>query len=174
MRQHTKAPKDVLILVHPGSACGSADFNLGSQLAQSYREGLIKDLGSWTGDILVIDGELSEELKQPTFIPLGHAIKQTLARCRQAGFRADRAWGCDNIPPHQSDRISAWIADGVLQPTTMRVCLTGAWYNGEGDGCVGGVEQQLRKAGFKVSVRDSVVCELDPPDDDCDDGHPGP
>ena len=165
-----KAPKKtVLILVHPGSACGSAIANLGSQLAHSYREGLIRDLSKWTGDMLVIDGELSEELKDRAFRDLGRAIEGTLGRCRAAGHRARRSWGCDNIPPHQADRIQAWLKDGTLNPQTMRISLTGAWYNEEGGGCVGGVEQDLLKAGFEVEVRDSVVCELRPELDNSED-----
>ncbi|WP_456717584.1 hypothetical protein [Bradyrhizobium sp. USDA 4350] len=111
--------------------------------------------------MLVIDGELSEDLKDPAFRELGQAIKEALGRCRAAGFRARRSWGCDNIPPHQSDRVRAWIKDGTLDPETMRISLTGAWYNLDGGGCVGGVQALLEEAGFDVSVRDSVVCELE-------------
>lgn len=155
------AKATVLILVHPGSACGSANFNLGSQLAQSYREALAADLDGWTGDMLVIDGELSAELTDPAFVSLGKAISNALARCRDAGFRVRRSWGCDNVPPHQAERIRAWIADGTIDARTMDISLTGAWYNNDGGGCVGGVQENLTSAGFTVSVRDSVVCELE-------------
>lgn len=160
MSTSEKAKGTVLILVHPGSACGSATHNLGSQLAQSYRRELIEDISNWTGDMLVIDGELSEELRDPAFQALGRTIRAALGRCRAAGYRTRRSWGCDNIPPHQADRIQAWLEDGTINPKTMRISLTGAWYNDDGGGCVGGVEQLLLNSGFEVDVRDSVVCEL--------------
>jgi hypothetical protein len=157
---HKSEKTTVLILVHPGSACGSANYNLGSQLGSAYREQLAGDLSRWTGDMLVIDGGLSEELKEPDFQNLGQAIKEALGRCRSAGFRTRRSWGCDNTPPHQADRIRSWTEDGTLDPAKMRVSLTGAWYNEDGGGCVGDVETALKAAGFEVDVRDSVVCEL--------------
>lgn len=164
--------KTVLILVHPGSACRSADDQLGYQLAHSYREGLANDLDSWTGDMLVIDGDLSDELKQDPYGRLGQAIKDALGRCRAAGFRARRSWGCDNIPPYPPERIRAWLNDGTIDANTMRISLTGAWYNENGTGCVGGVEQDLLNAGFEVGVRGSVVCELSPELDRSEDlGH---
>jgi hypothetical protein len=153
--------RTVLILVHPGSACGSANYNLGPQLAASHREQLAHDLSQWTGDMLVIDGELSDELRGPAFRHLGHAITNALGRSRAAGFRTRRSWGCDNVPPHQTDRVRAWIEDGTLDPKTMQISLTGAWYTEDGGGCVGDVQKALVNAGFDVSIRGSVVRELD-------------
>lgn len=158
---NTVAPQTVLILVHPGSACGSADFNLCPELASTYREKLAQDLSGWTGDMFVIDGQLSDELKDLAFRHLGKAITSALVRSRNAGFRARRIMGCDSIPPHQCERVRAWIEDGTLDPKTMQISLTGAWYNEDGGGCVGDVQKILVKAGFEVTVRSSVVRELD-------------
>lgn len=155
----------VFLVVHPGSACGSANFNLGSQLAHSYRQDLVRDISAWTGDLFIIDGELSEELEDEGYDGLGTALKEAEKRCAAAGFRVRREWGCDNIPPHQDERIQCWIDEGALDPITMKMTLTGAWYNtNEETGCVTGVAKQLAKAGFDVDIRDSVVCE----DEDCD------
>lgn len=153
--------RTVLILVHPGSACGSADYNLGPNLADVLRDLLADDLSQWTGDLLVIDGELSDELKSPAFRHLGQAITSALGRSRAAGFRTRRSWGCDNVPPHQADRVRAWIEDGTLDPRSMQISLTGAWYSEDGGGCVGDVQKALVSAGFDVTIRSSVVRELD-------------
>jgi len=48
----------ILVITHPVSACGSADFNLGGDglLSQSYREGMIEqfNLARWRDRSLVV------------------------------------------------------------------------------------------------------------------------
>ncbi len=39
----------VLVVVHPGSACGSANFNIGQFEARSAREELADELTRWDG-----------------------------------------------------------------------------------------------------------------------------
>lgn len=70
--------RPVLVLVHPGSACGSADFNLGSSEASDARSRLANDLALWHGDIIVMDGFLSDEIA--THPALDEAIQDALRR----------------------------------------------------------------------------------------------
>jgi hypothetical protein len=53
----------LLVIVHPGSACGSADFNLGKFEARAARDTLRGAIEDWEGGVIVIDGELSDELE---------------------------------------------------------------------------------------------------------------
>ena len=75
---HAYSSNPILVLVHPGSACGSADMNLGKFEARAARAELAYELDYWHGTLLVIDGELSDEL--PWYPQLDRAITECLAR----------------------------------------------------------------------------------------------
>lgn len=63
----------ILVLVHPGSACGSADFNIGTKAAREARDGLCRELSNlfWMG-ILVTSCQaiLSPSPAQPRLLEL--------------------------------------------------------------------------------------------------------
>lgn len=65
----------MLVVVHPGSACGSADFNLGLIEGSRVRERLARTILGWTDEIVVVDNDLSDELE--TYAMLGLAIAKT-------------------------------------------------------------------------------------------------
>lgn len=80
----------VLVLVHPGSACGSANFNIGKFEARAARDALCSELDNWRGDVLVIDGELSDELEfYPSF---DLAIRDCLQRNPLVASSAAGSW----------------------------------------------------------------------------------
>lgn len=150
----TEKNTTVLIVVHPGSACGSADFNLGSYGAEA-RAFLIQDLQHWSGGVIVIDGDLSNELAMPRFRPLDQAIKAALSQAAAKGAIAVRRAGND---PAQGRVVRQIIKQLGLLPTMTKFSLTGAWVQSSDDGgCVADVHRVLMRMGFTADVRDSAL-----------------
>lgn len=152
----------LLVVVHPGSACGSADFNLGRYEARADREYLAQDIAAWNGPILVIDGQLSDEL--PHYPQLDSAIKGTLARAKANKQLSLRLYGDDDAPPHQEDTARKFIKQQKLNPAEWEIELTGAWMT-EDTGCVRGVWKVFQAAGFPAEVRESALWLRDEEDD---------
>lgn len=149
----------ILVVVHPGSACGSADFNLGPGLARKVRDALVHELEGWMGGVLVIDGELSDELAENPKLDL--ALKGALHRAAQSDQVSLRLFGDD---PDQVKRITEYV---MRMPSPARrntgFHVTGAWYHSEdGGGCVGSVWQRLRTMGMSAQVSPNAV-DLDAP-----------
>lgn len=163
---------DVIILVHPGSACGSADFSLGRDLAGDGRAEIMADLAACEGGLVVIDGSLSVELAEGRYASFGKAIEDALARTKAAGAPSRRIFGCDDVPPHQDEAVRAIVTSGLLDRDRHRLRMTGAWYDPSGEsGCVNGVMEAFEEAGFEVEALDSAVthpedCEADFGDED--------
>jgi hypothetical protein len=131
----------IVCLVHPGSACGSADFNIGRNEAQTARDDLSNELEMWDGGVIVIDGYLSDEL--PAFPKFNRSIMSALERAKGKGQIAMRLQGED---PAQVECIHAFItADPVRKAWAYTV--GGAWLYPNGEGCVGSVVDTLRKLG---------------------------
>lgn len=149
----------LLVLVHPGSACGSADFSLGRYIADGERDFLAYTLDRWNDGIIVIDGSLSDELSSCGYRRLGTAIEDCLKRAGANGFIAHREWGCDDVAPHQSDAARAVISRFSLSPETTRIVATGCWYDDtdENTGCVNDVADVFSSLGFNVAVDDSAI-----------------
>lgn len=152
--------RDLLVVVHPGSLCGSANFNLGKSQADVERERLAWHLAAWTGDILVLDGELSDEL--PSYPDLAEAIKAAVKKAALSGFGA-RLEAED--PCHVEICLRALLATDM--PADRPIHLTGAWYDPtpENWGCVNATMDGLLEAGFKnVTVCDTATRSEDPDD----------
>ena len=148
------AKQDILVIVHPGSPCGSADFNLGG-IATEARKLLINDIAHWHHGMIVIDGELSDELLYPPYQPLHRAINMALARAQDLKLTSIRQYGHD---PDQVQVIQQVIRELGLPPENARFFLTGAWlHSRDGGGCVGSVHQVLCEMNFCAVVRDSAV-----------------
>lgn len=145
----------VLVVVHPGSACGSADFNLGKYEARSARDELVSEIKNWTGGVIVIDGDFSDEL--PDYPALNEAILGVLFRAKLSGQVSDRRQGQD---PAQV-RVIGEVIDGLeldLLATTFHV--TGAWHIADHPtmtGCVGSVQEELLRMGGKACVSEMAV-----------------
>jgi hypothetical protein len=152
----------ILFVVHPGSACGSADFNLGIQDAEAARGRLREAVDRWVGGVVVIDGFLSDELRQPRYGALGAAIAGLLDRSFAAGLPAMRTRGCDSESDDQIAATRKAVADLGLDPARHAVEVTGAWHDPSGrSGCVTSVAQELSRLGFDVLVREDAVVEPD-------------
>lgn len=156
------SPKEeALIIVHPGSMCGSADMNIGKDLARASREDVIRDIKNWTGDIVVIDSFLSDELKGTS---LGIALEEAICSARAAGKMGHRVFGCDNLEPSIEDGVKQVVA-GLQLENLDRVSLTGAWYDPDDEsGCVNEVRRLLNFHGVVCDVLDSAVSLDDDPD----------
>jgi hypothetical protein len=145
-------PTPFLIIVHPGSCCGSANMNLGKSQANGDRDALAHDISAWTGNVMVIDGEMSDEL--PYYGSLNSAIENAVAKA-EIGFRI---FGCDDLSED-------WVGDamGALRKLNLSkdtpIEITGAWHHPdhENTGCCNAVRDALRHQGFKANIRWSAL-----------------
>lgn len=129
----------VLIIVHPGSACGSADFNLGIEAA-ALRDAMAEEVARWDGDIHIIDGELSDELHH--YARLGLAIECAIERALTTDRKVKRTMACALNDPNWTKKVSADFA--CLWPGTRNnVLLTGAWHHADGSGCINAIHNVI-------------------------------
>ena len=157
--------KPILVLVHPGSACGSADFNLGKSIAGAGRDGIVLDLAAAAGDVVVIDGHFSDEI--PHYSNLSKAIDAALEGARERGDLAIRVLGDDSEDFNQVEAAKQVIAENGLLPDHHAVSLTGAWFDHDGDeGCVNSVLEVFRDRGFSATVLDGAMSLEDGQEDD--------
>lgn len=149
----------ILVVVHPGSACGSADFNLGKYDGQAARDGLIIEFNNWQGGVIILSGELDDEL--PSYPRLNQALQGVLARAKAAGKVALRVKAYD---PAQITVIKRLLKKPENRGTEYVV--TGAWlYDGD-EGCAGSVYQAIKSLGFKVTYGEMVLTDMAGEDDD--------
>lgn len=155
----------ILVVVHPGSALGSADSNLGGYEARAGRDALQYAFDRWDGPVLVIHGELSDEM--PSYPIFERAFKGMLARAKVSKYRCEEVRGDDQDAHNQEWAVARWVKDQKLAPSLARFEVTGAWYNEQtGEGCVGSVIKRLRKLGFDATVdANSALCEIEATDD---------
>ncbi len=150
--------RTLLIVVHPGSCCGSADFNLGTDVAEDARATLADDLDAWDGAVAVIDGDLSSELRQRAYRSFGSALEGALERAASAGLPAIRIRGGDD---EEFDQVAAALSLAAtlgLTEGAWTVDVTGAWYDPSGsDGCVNSVVEALENVGVPTAVRSSAA-----------------
>ena len=144
----------VLIIVHPGSACGSADMNLGSPNAENQRLDMQEFVEAWEGAIVVIDGELSSELEdgRRSWMEWGKAIQTSMDKAEANGFLATRVLGDDMGDYTQMDAARDLVKTHGWTPQNATIALTGAWIDDEGGGCVMSVKEALEEFGFQPTV----------------------
>ena len=156
MRTENEPINDILVLVHPGSCCGSANSNIGRSAASEGREDLAYCLETWEGGIVVIDSDLSDELAY--YKKLDQAIREALDKAAGRTDVSVRIMGGDEDDFNQVAAIDKVVADLGLVPAERTMHLTGAWYDPEGDeGCVNSVRDRLVELGFRCEVLDSAV-----------------
>ena len=146
----------LLVVVHPGSACGSADFHFGRQAAEACRQLITDRISGWSGHIIVVDGDLSDEL--PGHPKLQHAIEQGLARAIEAGNTSERLMACDLTDADWPRTVQR----AVRQVPASHVVITGAWYHPDGDGgCCNAVHDVVVGIGLTADIDDSAL-SIDP------------
>ena len=166
-----------LVLVHPGSMCGSAEMQIGRDRATELRKAVLKEVSEHTGPLVVIDGFLSDEL----FPEEDALIMEALQRNAEQGHFARRFWGCDG----GEEPFDAWESFGAddgeqtefegqeaaaetfahhLAHTEIRV--SGAWATDDlSSGCATSVMIVLREQlGENVVVRHSWYAFYEPVD----------
>jgi hypothetical protein len=147
---------EALILVHPGSMCGSARSRLGRAEADAARAEVLERVRSHQGPLFVIDGALSDELSRAETLLIDQAVASALSSGQVAG----RVWGCDSGErPYPSwsglrsdggrllfDGQEEAAADVAPLLRDMTVLVTGAWAgSNEGSGCVNSVANAIRE-----------------------------
>lgn len=138
----------IMVLVHPGSACGSADFNLGDASAAA-RNALAREIMAWEHDLFVIDGELSDELIH--YPAMGIALESAADRDDR---RIVRQIACDLTVEDWPNVVAQRFAtDWPGGPHHVHV--TGAWVHGDGSGCVNTVAEIM--SSHKVTISGTAL-----------------
>ena len=153
----------LLIVVHPGSLCGSADMNLDTPASQGARNAVAEDIDNHVahgGSIALLHGFLSDELpKHPT---LNNSIMKAAATARAHGQIGAHRFGCDNLEPRLEEGLDQIVRDLALDPAYTEVTLTGAWYDPVNrEGCVNATQRYLQEKGFRTRVLDSAAVLTD-------------
>jgi hypothetical protein len=163
----------ILVVVHPGSLCGSANHSLGRFVARGVRDEIAHLLREWTGPVVVVDSEFSDELG---FYPnLSESLADAVTTGGAAGLGV-RLYADD--PVHGQALVRLFAELGV--PSGANVAVTGAWYDPSGQsGCVNLAVQSLQEAGYNnCSVHGSAaeieVYGLSDEDEDAPDQMPSP
>jgi hypothetical protein len=128
----------MMIIVHPGSLCGSYHTSWGFSAMQL--EALLSEIHAWRGQFVVFHGDLSDE------VPHYAGVKRAIEHARAAGAK-------DYTVDSSEQELKAGAKE-VFQAFRLKgtpTFVTGAWSD-EGDGCVTTVAEQLRKLGADVKV----------------------
>ena len=176
-----------LVLVHPGSMCGSADMQIGRDRATELRKAVLKEVSEHSGPLVVIDGFLSDELSSEEDTLIMEALKRNAAQ----GYFARRLWGCDS----GEEAYTSWVAFGadVGEQTEFEgqeaaaetfahhlaakeIRVSGAWATDDlSSGCATSVLVVLREQlGENVLVRHSWYAFFEPVDPLEDEDDPEP
>jgi len=153
----------MLVIVHPDSACGSADFNLGRECAEYQRLEMQLLVEQWEGGVLVLDGGMTDELDgfRRSWNEWGTTIKNAIKRASENGFIAERVLAADGSEYPQQQAIVDLVNKYALTPTNTDIVLTGAWVDDDGGGCVHSVREELEKIGFTPTVEDAMNLDFE-------------
>ena len=148
---------EILILVHPGSACGSAGYNIGKRAAENFRDLIIDDLNCASGHVIVLGGVLDNEIAE--YDEFHEAITDAVEYAQREGLVGTYIEACDPDQVQIVERLMERLGDLGKQ---VKFELTGAWveYTDEGYGqCVGSVYDAIKKsqASAHVEVLQSSV-----------------
>ena len=153
-RSTESAVVPLLVIVHPGSACGSAEANLGRDCADYQRLEMQATVADWDGAVVVIDGDLSDELDgwRGSWKEWGQTVAKAVERAKDNGLLSLRVMGNDASEYNQQDAIRDVVKDHGLTPANTVITLTGAWVEDSGDGCVHSVREVLEELGFSPTL----------------------
>lgn len=157
------AKKKILLIVHPDSACGSADFNLGRENAEYQRLEMQCLIQDWEGHIMVMEGGAADELSgfRRAWKQLGEAINQALEVANAQGYIARRITAEDGSDYPQQVAIHDLVKEFGLSPGNAEFTLTGAWIDNDGGGCVNSVKDELEPLGYTVEVQDAINLDFE-------------
>ena len=167
-------PNALLIVVHPGSACGSADMNLGRDNADMQRCFMQTVVENWEGGIVIIDGELSDELApnsgRDAWDQWGRALDDAIERAQNNGHLSLRVMGDDGgmSELNQMEAARKVVRDYDLNPENTAITLTGAWIDDEGGGCVHSVREELAALGFEARIEDAMDLDFETAEEELD------
>lgn len=153
----------LLIMVHPGSACGSLNSAFGKSAGGAYRAGLVIDLNNSKGGVLIVDGEFSDEI--PYYSDFNSAIASALQRAQTSGFPSARILADDDDPNWVRKTLKAVRDMGVV--ATDRITVSGIWVGtregfGVTSGCVTAVFRSLKRAGYtNIEVSEWAIPDVD-------------
>ena len=146
----------LLVLVHPGSACGSTDFHHGPQMGDGLRLMLGECVRLWRGPMLIVDGELSDEIMEHA--GLLAAIESGMAQNTALGHKVRRIVACDFTHEGSSTSWTDDVRAALLGFDVGRVVVTGAWYHPDDDaGCVNAVYDLVTEMGLPADIDDSAI-----------------
>lgn len=124
----------MLVVVHPGTACRTAETDLGLFAGATARERLARTIFRWRGDILVLDNPAELEIRRSAELSL--AIVNATEDKKAPRIHANPATPGWNI---ETAGAIARLAQG------RPVHLTGAWRNRAGaDGSIDILHRTLR------------------------------
>lgn len=153
----------LLIMVHPGSACGSLNDAFGKSAGGAYRDGLVIDLNNSKGGVLIVDGEFSDEI--PYYGDFNSAILNALQRAKTAGLPSVRIDADDNSPRWVAKTLNTVRQMGYVATDT--IVVSGIWVGtdegwGANSGCVTAVFKSLKRAGYTtVSISEWAIPDVD-------------
>jgi len=158
----------ILVVVHPGAACGSADFVLGSWDAADARDNLIREANKWEGGVIVLQDSAMHETGQAgleSWERWGDALKALVSRAKASGLVAIEQPAYNETPPHHDEVIRALLANPKNRGTNYVV--TGAWvFSDESGGCVLDVYSAIIRLGYKAEISEDALRDNVWTDDD--------
>jgi len=128
----------LMIIVHPGSLCGS--YHTSWDFSANQLASLLNEIHAWRGQFAVFHGELSDEI--PHYVN----VKKTIEHAYASGAKDY------NVSNDERDLNAG--AKEVFQAFQLKgtpTFVTGTWAD-EKDGCVTTVAKQLRQLGADVKV----------------------
>lgn len=171
-----------LIVVHPGSLFGSAEFTAGKSKARAYRSQIMDEISNHQGNLIVIDGFLSDEIHEDFEDAIELGLSNAISNAARAGTlnscSALRLWGCDA----GESPFDEWRGFGsCTQPQVFKgqeeaaefltdrlvadeIVVTGAWATLHGRwGCVNSVADVFRskRPGTSVRISEHALYEGD-------------
>ncbi len=144
--------KNILLIISPGSACGSTYHKLGYTKSGQAHEKIAKTIRNWKDDIIIIDCHVSEELSHYPLLEL--AIQKQQERSEHKEILFDR-YECHKVKEGQ------WVKDIAKHIIGKRIYnqniyVTGAWHKTE-EHAVSSLIETLRTNDVNVTLKDCAI-----------------
>lgn len=133
--------QQILIVVHPGSMGGSADFNLGAQ-AQEVRGRVLDEILKHKGPVVSVLGELQDEIG-------------AYPELRDIQKRTDTSF--ESGPGEDELQAVAQEISSYFNSPDLSFIVTGAWAD-QADGCAYTVYETLKRLGRSATLSPNAAC----------------